>query len=355
MERSFASLAGFEHEAELVTGYDDLVSHHEHQTPKTPEAVYTETVLKLEAGTYGIIDGQEGFLDNIKRGATKVYEWIKQLIKSIRDWFFGKSQKDMTEVKRVLPEKVKYFNELPEKIQTEASAGTLPKPQLISAVMTEKGSKAISETINRLPTEDKKIFEGELIQAGEDPEIKEKITIIYDDVIEKIGAKLKGRVTSLRVHEAEIDRLDPSKVARSKTLNLERYETHVSDELGDLEGWIQGVTANRLPAVLKDLLDISTLADKALARGTDNLNKLNQQGGEKSPKEQQQLARAANVLKEYGAISAGLRDLILTLDAELSKGIERAWDRVVKETMQKALKVTSERSARIMADMIANM
>ena len=96
MERSFASLAGFEHEAELVTGYDDLVSHHEHQTPKTPEAVYTETVLKLEAGTYGIIDGQEGFLDNIKRGANKVYEWIKSMIRAIRNWFSGNNKKEYT-------------------------------------------------------------------------------------------------------------------------------------------------------------------------------------------------------------------------------------------------------------------
>jgi len=100
MERSFVSLAGVEHEAELLNGYVDLVDSNGDAELKTPEAIYTETVLKLDGDTYGIVDGQEGFLDNIKRGATKVYEWIKSLIRAIKDWLFGKPKQEVAKVEK---------------------------------------------------------------------------------------------------------------------------------------------------------------------------------------------------------------------------------------------------------------
>jgi len=100
MERSFVSLAGVEHEAELLNGYVDLVDSNGDAELKTPEAIYTETVLKLDGDTYGIVDGQEGFLDNIKRGSTKVYEWIKSLIRAIKDWLFGKPKQEVAKVEK---------------------------------------------------------------------------------------------------------------------------------------------------------------------------------------------------------------------------------------------------------------
>ena len=44
------------------------------------EANYAHTVLTLNDID---VSGQEGFLDGIKKGARKVYEWIRDLIKSM--------------------------------------------------------------------------------------------------------------------------------------------------------------------------------------------------------------------------------------------------------------------------------
>lgn len=53
---------------------------------KGAEAMYAQTVLKLHVNDAGLYAGQEGFLDAVKKGASKTKDWIVKMIKAIRDW-----------------------------------------------------------------------------------------------------------------------------------------------------------------------------------------------------------------------------------------------------------------------------
>ncbi|UOX39593.1 putative virion structural protein [Aeromonas phage ZPAH34] len=68
---------------------------------KSPNSIYTQTVLKLNNCDLGQIAGQEGFGSAIKAGAIKVYEMIKALIKAIRDFIFGNKKESSQTVKSI--------------------------------------------------------------------------------------------------------------------------------------------------------------------------------------------------------------------------------------------------------------
>lgn len=58
----------------------------------TPDAKYAFTVLQLHANDVGLYAGQEGFIDEVKKGAKSLGKWILQLINDILDgimFYFG--------------------------------------------------------------------------------------------------------------------------------------------------------------------------------------------------------------------------------------------------------------------------
>lgn len=87
------------HAINMVSGCESLVAGN-HQDPN---AVYAFTVLKLHAQDAGLVAGQEGFLDHVKKGASTVKEWIRKLIAAIMSYVTG-SRKTLQEQRRQMEE-----------------------------------------------------------------------------------------------------------------------------------------------------------------------------------------------------------------------------------------------------------
>lgn len=330
MERSFASLAGFEHEAELVTGYDDLVSHHEHQTPKTPEAVYTETVLKLEAGTYGIIDGQEGFLDNIKRGANKVYEWIKSMIRAIRNWFSGNNKKEYTtavaEVKNLNIES--NFDKQLEKSLAEFDKHWSGALRDVSRHTDADTKKEIKEVVS----------EG-VVELKNDAEKREKL---IGTIVNEIAAKISTRLKQVEIRVKEIKRIDPTGetlenlgLSRSWNFITEAFETNVVG----LSKENQANFAHLVKGIVDDSEDIQRELSKAVS-GLEKINEATRNIEDNT--ENRKVARAGSIVKELSEIASIYRDTIVTISSQVQMGYKKAETSIVKSALMDALKHSDE-------------
>lgn len=72
-----------QHFATILAGCENLNSGAE----LNYDGKYAQSVLRLHAQDAGFVDGTEGFTDAVKKGATKIMEWIKKLVDSIRGFF----------------------------------------------------------------------------------------------------------------------------------------------------------------------------------------------------------------------------------------------------------------------------
>lgn len=77
------SFGEVEHFSTMLAGCESINSGN----ALTPDGHYAFAVLKVHAQDEGLIAGQEGFLDSIKKGAQKTGEFFIKLFKAIRDWF----------------------------------------------------------------------------------------------------------------------------------------------------------------------------------------------------------------------------------------------------------------------------
>lgn len=78
-----------EHYSRILAGCESAYHHANSNTDMTPDGKYAFAVLSLHAGDAGIHAGQEGFMDSIKKGATKAKDWIMKILKAIREWLGG--------------------------------------------------------------------------------------------------------------------------------------------------------------------------------------------------------------------------------------------------------------------------
>lgn len=91
------SFSDVEHHIAVFDGCESLL----HGDPKSADAQYAFTVLKLHANDQGIYAGQEGFMDTIKKGARSTVKWIKQIIQAIRDYMKGISREDRDRINKI--------------------------------------------------------------------------------------------------------------------------------------------------------------------------------------------------------------------------------------------------------------
>lgn len=105
------SFSDVEHVMTMMSGCESLL----HGDPKSADAKYAFTVLKLHANDAGFVAGQEGFIDSIKKGASATVEWVKKLIQAIRDYLKGVSREDRDRINNIdkklkALEKVEQYN-----------------------------------------------------------------------------------------------------------------------------------------------------------------------------------------------------------------------------------------------------
>lgn len=97
------SISDIEHFSNMVSGCESISSGRLND----PDVKYAFAVLKLHNQDMGLVSGQEGFLDSIKKGASNAVKWVKQLILAIGNWIkntflklIGKGPKTKMEVSK---------------------------------------------------------------------------------------------------------------------------------------------------------------------------------------------------------------------------------------------------------------
>lgn len=111
----------------------------------SPDAVYALTVFRLHANDQGLVAGQEGFMDAVKKGAGNIKEWIKKLIQAIRDYFKSKEGKGSAEEVAI----IKKVAQAPE--NKESGDGDEKKPSGMSKEdMFKLGWKSFATTFSQL-------------------------------------------------------------------------------------------------------------------------------------------------------------------------------------------------------------
>jgi hypothetical protein len=77
------SFSEVEHFSTILSGCESINAGGE----LTPNGHYASSVLKLHAQDEGLVAGQEGFTDAVKKGAKKTGEFVKKLFEAIKKWF----------------------------------------------------------------------------------------------------------------------------------------------------------------------------------------------------------------------------------------------------------------------------
>lgn len=335
MERSFVSLAGVEHEAELLNGYVDLVDSNGDAELKTPEAIYTETVLKLDGDTYGIVDGQEGFLDNIKRGATKVYEWIKSLIRAIKDWLFGKPKQEVAKVEKEFIETAADLDDITSETGKEIS-------EIIRSVMeshiAEPAKLNVKRNLSRVPLEDRKIINETVVGIPGYTEKSEKI-------VSEMATRMVTRLNSVANNIAEIERIDPDHII-SKELGITDFlDTYSKKGVDQSKFLLEISNSGTIKLAAEAIVKVARGFDTALAHATNSLEKMNSKGPfAVENEESRQVARAGSIVKELAESTNKMRDLVTTLDSQLLKTAAQMESTALKNRITEAMKYTSEAS-----------
>lgn len=327
MEQTFVQLAGCEHEATLLIGYDELIAHQEDKKPMTPDAVYTETVLKLDHETFDIVDGQEGFIDQIKRGASKVYEWIKSIIKAIRDFIFGSKKKKVTEAEVSL--------------KTVTPLVDSGKVNLTNSA----DNKQVKEVIRRLDTEDKKIVEEAIKQAT-----SVDSSILKEELVTHVTGKLNQMLRSANVAIGYNKTLDPEN-------RIPEYLSVPSDILKpveDLSGIIENVKPGEFGRLATSLVKVNQEFNSNLAKVTVTLDKLNNEYRGHDDKARQ-LSRAAAYVSKLSDVSILLGDMIITLDSQLQIAIRKEENEMVKQVLKEVHHEVSEEAVAALDRLMAQM
>lgn len=157
-----------EHYSRVLSGFESINQHIETGCGLTPDGDYAFTVLKLHAQDAGYYAGQEGFLDNVKKGAKNAKEWIIKFIKAIFDYITSGKKKSGELIKHS-ETNAKAYNELKDDKQKEE----------FSNVVSIFGSQI-----------DRAIFEAEGFESAANSDIAKQIK--YSGSPDKIVSELKA-------------------------------------------------------------------------------------------------------------------------------------------------------------------
>lgn len=143
------SFSDVEHFGLMVDGCESIVQHSATGNGLNPAGQYALSVLKLHAQDAGFVAGQEGFLDNVKKGAASAKEWLIKLIQAIYDYLTDakgkkKREENLARLKEV--ERAKASNDAESKRWNDE--------------VVEAYRNALSEVLNRLEHEVKNLEVG---------------------------------------------------------------------------------------------------------------------------------------------------------------------------------------------------
>lgn len=94
-------LHDIEHFSRMVAGCESVSEHLDCNVGMSEEGRYTYAVLQLHAQDEGLVEGTEGFMDSIKKGAQSAAKWIRAIIQAIKDYIRGVSRADRKEIEEI--------------------------------------------------------------------------------------------------------------------------------------------------------------------------------------------------------------------------------------------------------------
>uniref|UniRef100_A0AAU8L166 Virion structural protein n=1 Tax=Pantoea phage Survivor TaxID=3232176 RepID=A0AAU8L166_9CAUD len=315
----------FDNAYNLAAGFESIVAAGPSGSVDGFESTYASTVFTLNGISF---DGQEGFLDSIKKGARKVYEWIKELIKTIRGWFTGSSKKEYDEAKKMIVEDLVLVKRVKEL-----------RDQGIDAHIKYDKDEGVMRIIKRMPPEVKKAVNEEIkkvdIPDVTTPEqLEEKIT---GTVVNDIASKVAGMIRSLNTRAAEVKRIDPDGSARD-LLGIDHEWSFIVDSARNAEAHWTRENQTAFPKRAKAMVERSEEAQKELAKAVVALDHLNEKyKGHEHTDEGRQLSRCVAIVKLLTEIAAIYRDTIVSINSLSQKAIKGVEEGIIKDALRAAI------------------
>ncbi|EBY9763905.1 hypothetical protein D5W64_12400 [Salmonella enterica subsp. enterica serovar Saintpaul] len=328
----------------LTNGMNELAFREDVTAELTPDAVYANTVLVLNDVDLPSLAGQEGFWDGVKKGATKVYEWIKQLIRTFRDWFNGKSKREYEEAKKNLSKDGVDIEdkvvELAKVFVMQSSSVNVPKESAIpktAPIMRRLDSTDVKTIVTK--------FKEEMVAKEDSGAISDAANEAYAAII----SKLSNGVNQIANQIDELKRIDGT-AETQKLLGLSVDFNADWLMFDSMKNWKAGDNAVKdLEAVSKSLVLASENAQKASAQAAVTVERMNEKAkGDPDSEVQSKLARAVSVMKVVTEIAARYRDLVITMDSATLRAASKIVDVSIVRAIMDSVKDVSDRSAEYM-------
>lgn len=321
----------FENTCALANGVDELVLAINEDNELTGDAVFADTVLKLNDIDLVALEGTEGFLDGIKKGAMKTYEWIKALIRSIRDWLTGKTAQAYKAASTGLNAAVTKIDNL----ATSVSAALRGGVNKVSASI--ESPKIVKETLRRLDSSTKAVVDDNMKLAAEAPIVAEKVDKLRSETIERITTSIKRQYSGIGKELTEVERIDPDHTTL-KRLGVEDQYTKVQAGVKNTPARLDKIPDGKFSYLVSDLLRLASEAQLMLSSATTGLDRIN----ESTDTEERAVSRAVAVVRHIGAMAARYRDLIITLNSQATKASDDIVMDITKQAVREAVKNTAD-------------
>lgn len=323
----------FEHTCAITNGLAELAKEQVGDNELSGDAVYADTVLKLHDIDLIEVEGQEGFLDSVKKGSQKVYEWIKSLLRAIKDWINGATAREFTKAKQSLEGDV--VNRQVKKLATKG----------IDGLATDGSNHEVIRIIRRLGSADKGIINQKIKEVALSDEAEARHEEIQSETMERIAGTVKRQLAGIDGHIKEIKRIDPNGETL-KALNTSTEAVEKAAKLTRLDAGFTGTKISQLTTVTRDLIDAAGDIQSVLASATVALDKMNEADKDTTDEgKRRSLSRAVSVVKELSSIAARYRDAVITLDSQLQIGEKKTSKAIVKEAIKLAKEEVSEDAA----------
>lgn len=334
----------FKHACAITNGIDELVLSIKDSKELTPDGVYADTVLKLNGIELAELAGTEGFLDGIKRGASKIYEWIKELIKTIRGWFNGSTKKDYEQAKKEITSDLILVNRIKEL-----------KAQGIDAYLKHDLDEGTVMIVKRMPTNVKKEVNDSLntikaVAVSTPTEINEAA---IGTVLSTVANRVVTAMKSINLRIEEIQRIDPTGETL-EVLGLSRDHSVIVDAVKGSGAYFAKMDQKDFSSNVKSLVKDSEAAQSELAKATVALDKMNEAAkGHEGTERSSQLSRSVSVVKNLAEIAGIYRDTVITINGQVMMAYKNAENSIIKQAVLEAMKNTDEVSNKYLNDAVA--
>lgn len=321
--------AEFDNTYNLAAGFESIVAAGPSGTVDGFEATYAMTVFNLNDIDFS---GQEGFLDSVKRGARKVYEWIKDLIKTIRGWFTGSSKAKYEEAKKEIDgADIALINQVKRL-----------KEKGIDAYIDYDKDNSEYRIIKKISTKDKEIINDEIrkVEIADVASPQELAQKIIGTVVNDIGNMVSSRLSQLNKRVEEIRRIDPTGETL-ESLGLDGKWNFITDAARNKEAAFSREDQAQFARRVKSLTEAADVAQEELAKATVALDRMNE-AAKGHDEQSHKLSRAVAVVRILTEIATIWRDTIISINSQTQKASKNMADGIVKEALRKAKESTDE-------------